>query len=107
MDIPSFIKNSLKAPLIAIGNLIFAVLLVTSSSVHANESYQLKVLFTPSKGDLQAEAKGRVMIYDSLKNETVDKAMSEQFGRIDKMMFIRTQYEQENGDYDTEEDSCD
>ena len=92
MDIPSFTKNNLKAPLITIGNLIFTVLLVSSSSVHANESYQLKVLFTPSKSDLQAEAKGRVMIYDSLKNQTVDKAMSEQFGRIDKMMFTRTQY---------------
>jgi hypothetical protein len=100
-------KNSVKYQLKAIANLIFAVLLVASFSVHANDRYQLKVLFTPSNSDLQAEANGRVMIYDSLKNETVEKAMNEQYERIDKMMFVRTQYEQENGDYETEGDDCD
>ena len=101
------INSGLKSHLKGIKSLIVIVLLVASSSVHAIDDYQLKVLFTPSNSDLQAEVNGRVMIYDSLKNKTVEKAMNEQFERIDKMMFVRTQYEQENGDYETEEDGCD
>jgi hypothetical protein len=32
--------------------------------------------------------------------------LSEQIERIDEMMFVCTQYEQENGGYETEEDDC-
>jgi hypothetical protein len=46
------------------------------------------------------------MIYDGLKNETVEEALNAQFGRIDRMMFIRTQFIQENGEYEAEEE-CD
>ena len=107
MDLLPLIKYNRKENLKGLVCLILATLLLPLSSVHAYDSYQLKVLFIPTKSDLEAEAQGRVMIYDSLKNETVEKALDEQFWRIDKMMFIRTQYIQENGDYETEEDGCD
>ena len=106
MDILPMKKDRTKENLKGLGILIFAALLVNLSSANAYDSYQLEVLFTPSKSDLEAEAKGRVMIYDSLKNETVEKALNEQFGRIDHMMFVRTQYLQESGEYE-EEDDCD
>ena len=107
MESLSGLKNNLLRNLKAALGIFPALLLVTTSSAYAYDSYQLKVLFTPTKSDLEAEAKGRVMIYDSLKNETVEKALDEQFWRIDKMMFIRTQYVQEDGDYKTEEEDCD
>ena len=46
------------------------------------------------------------MIYDGLKNSTVEKAMDDQFNRISSMMFVRTEYEQENGELIADED-CD
>ena len=97
---------SLKSQLKEVCKLMIPVLLVASSSLHATESYQLKVLFTPSDSILLAEAKGRVMIYDGLKSETVDLAMNEQYDRIENMMFVRTQYKQEDGEYEVEDDGC-
>ena len=46
------------------------------------------------------------MIYDQLDNETVELAMNTQFDRIDSMMFVRTQYVQEDGSIE-EADDCD
>lgn len=84
------------------------LLLLTSSLVLAAGSFQQNLLLTPSKNMLLAEVDGRVMIYDGLKSETIDKAMDEQFNRIDKMMFVSTLYKQKNGEYKTEEgDDCD
>lgn len=107
MNILQPIKFNRKGNLKIFVSLIFAACFVSPSSAHAYDSYQLKVLFTPTKSDLGAEANGRVMIYDSLKNETVEKALNEQFGRIERMMFIRTQVIQKSGEYETEEDNCD
>ena len=100
-------KISLKSQLKEVCKLMIPVLLVASSSLHATESYQLNVLFTPSDSILLAEAKGRVMIYDGLKSETVDQAMNEQYDRIESMMFVRTLNVQEDGDYEPEDDGCD
>ena len=44
-------------------------------------------LFEPTQADLNAEAKGRVMIYDGLTG--TDSALSEQFDGPGHMMFIR------------------
>ncbi len=90
-----------------ISKIIIPALLVASSSASAYDSYQEKVLFTPSAGILLAEEKGRIMIYDGLDNEKVELAMNEQFQRIENMMFVRTQHILENGDIEVEEDGCD
>ena len=100
------IRQNIK-PVSRISTVLFLGGVVLSSAVYAAEDYQTNVLLNPSPGILLAEAKGRVMIYDGLKNETVDQAMSEQFNRIENMMFVRTQYIQEDGDYEVEEDGCD
>lgn len=99
-------KISLKSQLKKVSKLMIPALLVASSSVYATDSYQLKVLFTPSDSILLAEANGRVMIYDGLKSETVEQAMNEQYDRIESMMFVRTLYEQEDGEYEVEDDGC-
>ncbi len=81
--------------------------LASSASTIADNGYQQNVLFSPGPSILQAEAKGRIMIYDGLQNETIELAMNEQFDRIENMMFVRTQYLQEDGEYEVEEDGCD
>ncbi len=68
--------------------------------------FQQETLFNPGKFQLQAEDNGRVMIYDRMDNETVELAMTEQFDRIENMMFIRTQYALEDGGFE-ETDDCD
>jgi hypothetical protein len=92
MDFLPMTKISVKGNQKGLVSLAFAALLTTVSSAQAS--------------DIEAEAKGRVMIYDGLKNETVEEALNAQFGRIDRMMFIRTQFIQENGEYEAEEE-CD
>ena len=87
--------------------IINVLLALTSMPAHAMDNYQYKSLFTPSDFTLIAEAKGRIMIYDGMTSETIDKAMDEQFNRIDNMMFVRIIHEQENGEYYVEDDGCD
>jgi len=81
-------------------------LFMASIPASAVDSYQQRVLFSPSAEILQAEARGRIMIYDGLKNETVEKALDSQFDRIENMMFVRTVHIQENGEFEVDDD-CD
>ena len=67
--------------------------------------FQHKTLLEPGSFQLKAEAKGRVMIYDQMDNATVELAMSNQFDRIENMMFVRTQYIQEDGSI-VEDNDC-
>lgn len=86
--------------------LVVLMLICTTTSAFAMDSYQKKMLFTPSDSMLKAEAKGRIMIYDGMESEMVDKAMNEQFDRIDNMMFIRIHHTQDGGGYLVEDDGC-
>ena len=81
-------------------------LFMASIPASAVDSYQQRVLLSPSAEILQAEARGRVMIYDGLKNETVEKALDNQFDRIENMIFVRTVHIQENGEFEVDDD-CD
>jgi hypothetical protein len=67
-------------------------------------SYAYGLLTSPSPAVLSAEANGRVTIYDALHSETVDEALDSQFHRIENMMFIRTQHQNENGEYEADDD---
>lgn len=80
---------------------------LASNSGFAVDKYQYQVLFSPTTDILQAEARGRIMIYDGMKHATVMRAMDEKFDRIENMMFVRTVYEQEDGELAYEEDGCD
>lgn len=46
-------------------------------------------LFEPSPGELRAEAAGRVYIYEGLRDTDVERALEEEFKRVQNMMFIR------------------
>ncbi len=83
---------------------IFLTAFLVAQSAHSGD-FQQTTLLNPSSSQLKAEANGRVMIYDQMDNETVELALNTQFDRIDSMMFVRTQYVQEDGSID-EDDDC-
>lgn len=89
------------------GFLLASTLSLATASATAADQYQYKVLFNPSEAVLLAEAEGSIMIYDSIENEIVERAMTQQFGRIENMMFVRTRYVSEDGTIEVEEDGCD
>ena len=95
------------------GIVIFvSVLSMTPMGAGAEDSYQKRVLFSPGPEILRAEAAGRVMIYDGLRNQAAEKVLDDQLGRIESMKFVGTDYPHENigsvveDEYD-EQDECD
>jgi len=90
-----------------LGSLLLGTLLVsTSFAAGAADSFQIKTLLAPGKSTLQAESRGRVMIYDGLDEEVVDRALDEQFDRIEHMMFTRIHHSEPDGSYGFEDDDC-
>jgi hypothetical protein len=95
---------------------IFTVLLLGFvGSTEAADSWQEKMLFNPSASQLELEKRGRIMIYDGLKDTQVTRAMDTQFDRIQSMMFVRTiatdskgetLRDEETGDVVVENDGC-
>lgn len=55
-----------------------------------SEEWQQRRLFTPSPNELQQEAAGRIFIYDGMMETDLDRALDDQFQRLESMMFIRT-----------------
>jgi len=51
---------------------------------------EMRRLFHPNPSELEAEANGRIYIYDGLTSKDMERAMDEEFARVDNMMFIRT-----------------
>jgi hypothetical protein len=86
--------------------ILAAGLMMLSQTANAADSFQERVLFEPHQSLLLAEARGRIMIYDGLESKVVDRAMDEQFDRIDNMMFIRIHHTSEEGDDYVEDDGC-
>jgi hypothetical protein len=82
-------KTATLSRLMTIVLLMGALLAPLARAADANQSFQYKTLFNPTPAQLKAEARGRVMIYDGLDNAVVERALDQQFGRIEHMMFTR------------------
>jgi hypothetical protein len=54
-------------------------------------------LFEPTPGELRAEAAGRIYIYEGLRDTDVERALEEEFKRVESMMFIRVKPTDEGG----------
>jgi hypothetical protein len=96
---------------------LFSAVLVygLAGAAEAQDSWQEKILFNPPASQLELEKRGRVMIYDGLKDTQVNQAMDTQFDRIQSMMFVRTVAtapggevlrDKETGDVVVEDDGC-
>jgi hypothetical protein len=63
---------------------------VTSSALAADvRDIQMRRLLEPTPAELAAEKDGRIYIYESLTSADIDKAMMQEFNRVESMMFIR------------------
>ncbi|MCP4043868.1 MAG: hypothetical protein GY731_18250 [Gammaproteobacteria bacterium] len=79
------------------------------------KNWQLNMLFHPSTSQLKTEDKGWVSIYSEITDRDVERAMDQQFDRIEHMMFVRTVLTNDTGEAmldDSgnlliEEDGCD
>ncbi len=84
--------------------LITAFTLGTGMAAAANadsasmQSWQTARLFAPTQADRKSEDKGRVMIYDGMTDKDVERALDEQFDRIDHMMFTRVVITDDSGE---------
>jgi len=83
----------------AISGLV-GVLLVLGASSRAGVvlDIELRRLFEPTKAELQEEAAGRIYIYDGLRDIDVERAMQEEYERIENMMFIREKNTDDKGE---------
>ena len=91
----------------AVKNTLLATFLaLTITPAFAVSDFYKNALFTPSESLLKAEARGRIMIYDGLDIAMVEKAMDEQFERIDNMMFVGIRHPVADGEFVAENDGC-
>ena len=79
-----------------------------STASAGEDAWQMNQLFNPSPLQIAMEGdKARVMIYDGLSEATVERALEEQFDRIEHMMFVRTRSVAANGEVEIDDDGCD
>jgi hypothetical protein len=71
--------------------LVFAGSLLLSPLARAADlrDTELRRLFEPTAAELRAEQAGRIYIYEGLQQADIARALSEQFTRVNSMMFIR------------------
>jgi hypothetical protein len=61
-------------------------------------NWQLSLLFNPGEQQYKMENRGRVFIYDGLRDTEVERALDEQYDRVESMMFVNTVITDEDGE---------
>jgi hypothetical protein len=72
-------------------------------------SYDMRRLMRPTPAELTSEEKGHIHIYDSLEINEVNRALDQNFDRIQNMMFTRIRHlpPTGSGPAAVEDDGCD
>jgi len=87
---------------------ITAAMLITMAPAQAAysgsvyERWQLQRLLQPSDTQLKQEQKGKIFIYEGIKDKDISRVMGEQFDRVETMMFIGTVVTDEYGQPQTD-----
>jgi hypothetical protein len=103
--------------LMALPPLVLLLLQLTTTTVQAGDLHEwyTSLLFEPTPQQLQQEQRGRVRIYDGLTDVEVNRALDEQFDRVEAMMFTgvvvtdaegRPLLDTESGEKVVENDGC-
>ena len=76
------------------------ILALTAGPTYAADVSKIEKrrLFEPTPSELQEEASGRIYIYEGLTDKDVERALNEEFERVDSMMFIRVKPTDEEGE---------
>ena len=93
------------------------VLLAMATGALAEElrDIELRRLFDPTEAEVASEAEGRIYIYDGLTDVDVQRALNEEFDRVEHMMLILTkntderaaiQRDTETGAVEYEDNGC-
>ena len=107
--------KTLTCTFLILGALVYAAVWL-ATDVEAQEHGQLRRLLAPTDGELRSERQGRIHIYDGLEDIQVERAMDQQYDRIQSMMFIHTvvtddhgepRRDEQTGELVVEEDDCD
>lgn len=69
---------------------ITVLVLGPAGPTEADDAWQERMLFNPPASQLDLEKRGRIVIYDGLRDTQITQAMDTQFDRIQSMMFVRT-----------------
>jgi hypothetical protein len=67
--------------------------------------FEQRRLFSPTEAELASEAEGRIYIYDGLTDIDVQRALHDEFDRVENMMFIRTKKTDEAGEVKRDADT--
>ena len=80
--------------------LVFAAAALSQPAMTvAADSWQEKILFSPSPAQIEMEdSRHRIMIYHGLKDTQINQVMNQQFDRIEHMMFTGTVVTDVNGE---------
>ena len=89
------------------GPLLGVLLAPFVTTAGAGDSFLHNALLNPTRGQLETEARGRIMIYDGVDNEVVESAFDEQFDRLEHMMFVRIRHTGPDGEISVQDDGCD
>ena len=85
---------------------IYAFLIPTAFAASGYSQIDERLLFKPDPLQIKKETEGKVIIYDRVRESTINKALDKNFDRIEHMMFINTLIEKDNGELEEEYDGC-
>ena len=103
---------NLRGACCAAAALIWCVPAIANQHSHLaspDSPYDLRRLMSPTPAEVASEGKGHIHIYDSLEMNAVNKALDENFDRIQNMMFTRIHHlpPTGSGPAEGEDDGCD